>query len=185
MDNQLIGQNIVQLRKQHGLSQRELAEKAGITHSAISSIENAKVSPSVSSLQKIVNVFSLSLSEFFTFDQAGKTEEKVVFKPDELVEMGSDTVSMKLVTNGSKKQVIGFLIEEYAPQSTTGTDEIKHEGEEVGTILEGEITLEYQGSSYIIKAGESYVIDTTVPHKFINHTGKACRMISAHTPTTF
>nr|WP_248377182.1 helix-turn-helix domain-containing protein [Vibrio parahaemolyticus] len=38
--------------KKHGLSQRELAERAGITHSAISSIENGKVSPSVSSLQK-------------------------------------------------------------------------------------------------------------------------------------
>lgn len=52
MDNHQIGKNIAQLRKERGLSQRELAEKAGITHSAISSIENAKVSPSVSSLQK-------------------------------------------------------------------------------------------------------------------------------------
>ena len=42
MDNQEIGKNIVQLRKKHGLSQRELAERAGITHSAISSIENGK-----------------------------------------------------------------------------------------------------------------------------------------------
>ncbi|MCV6037868.1 helix-turn-helix domain-containing protein, partial [Escherichia coli] len=49
MDNHEIGKNIVQLRKKHGLSQRELAERAGITHSAISSIENGKVSPSVSS----------------------------------------------------------------------------------------------------------------------------------------
>ncbi|OXD77278.1 XRE family transcriptional regulator, partial [Vibrio parahaemolyticus] len=66
---------------------------------------------------------------------------KVVFKPSDLVEIGSETVSMKLVTNGDKDQVIGFLIEEYAPHGTTGAAEIRHEGEEVGTILEGEITL--------------------------------------------
>ncbi len=78
MDNHQIGKNIAQLRKERGLSQRELAEKAGITHSAISSIENAKVSPSVSSLQKIVNVFSLSLSEFFTLEQQENKEIKVV-----------------------------------------------------------------------------------------------------------
>ena len=185
MDNQEIGKNIVQLRKEHGLSQRELAERAGITHSAISSIENAKVSPSVSSLQEIVNVFSLSLSEFFTFEKPASDEVKVVVTPDELVEMGSESVSMKLVTNGSKEQVIGFLIEEYAPHGTTGAAEIKHEGEEIGTILEGEITLEYKDQSYVLKQGESYVIDTTQPHKFTNHTDKACRMISAHTPTTF
>ncbi|EKY4214193.1 XRE family transcriptional regulator [Vibrio alginolyticus] len=185
MDNQEIGKNIVQLRKKHGLSQRELAERAGITHSAISSIENGKVSPSVSSLQKIVNVFSLSLSEFFTFEQPSNDEVKVVIKPLDLVEIGSETVSMKLVTNGDKDQVIGFLIEEYAPYGTTGAAEIKHEGEEIGTVLEGEITLEYKGQSHVITAGESYIIDTTKPHRFTNHTDKACRMISAHTPTTF
>ncbi len=125
MDNHEIGKNIVQLRKKHGLSQRELAERAGITHSAISSIENGKVSPSVSSLQKIVNVFSLSLSEFFIFEQSSNDEVKVVFKPSDLVEIGSETVSMKLVTNGDKDQVIGFLIEEYAPHGTTGAAEIK------------------------------------------------------------
>ncbi|GAK19452.1 LOW QUALITY PROTEIN: putrescine utilization regulator [Vibrio sp. JCM 19053] len=172
--------------KKHGLSQRELAERAGITHSAISSIENGKVSPSVSSLQKkIVNVFSLSLSEFFTFEQPSNDEVKVVIKPSDLVEIGSETVSMKLVTNGDKDQVIGFLIEEYAPYGTTGAAEIKHEGEEIGTVLEGEITLEYKGQSHVITAGESYIIDTTKPHRFTNHTDKACRMISAHTPTTF
>ncbi len=185
MNNQQIGKNIARLRKDRGLSQRELAERAGITHSAISSIENAKVSPSVSSLQKIVNVFSLSLSEFFTFEQLDEKEIKIVIKPEELVEIGSESVSMKLVSNGSNKQAIGFLIEEYAPKSTTGVAEIKHEGEEVGTVLEGEVELDYNGETYLIKEGESYVIDTAVPHKFTNHSDKACRMISVHTPTTF
>lgn len=185
MDNQLVGKNIVQLRKEHGLSQRELAEKAGITHSAISSIENGKVSPSVSSLQKIVNVFSLSLSEFFIFEQQIENHRKVVIPADELVEMGSESVSMKLVTNGNPKQVIGFLIEEYPPHGTTGSARIEHEGEEIGTVLEGEITLEYKDQVLLIKAGESYIIDTTQPHRFTNHTDKPCRMVSAHTPTTF
>lgn len=103
MDNLEIGKTIVQLRKKHELSQRELAERAGITHSAISSIENGKVSPSVSSLQKIVNVFSLSLSEFFMIEQSPKNEAKVVIPSEELVEMGSESVSMKLVTNGKKE----------------------------------------------------------------------------------
>ncbi len=70
METDSIGKKIAQLRKEYKLSQRELAEKADITHSAISSIENSKVSPSVSSLHKIVKVFDMSLSEFFTQDQA-------------------------------------------------------------------------------------------------------------------
>ncbi len=185
MDNELVGKNIVQLRKEHGLSQRELAEKAGITHSAISSIENGKVSPSVSSLQKIVNVFSLSLSEFFTFEQRLDSQRKVVITAEELVEMGSELISMKLVTNGNRKQVIGFLIEEYPPHGTTGASKIKHEGEEIGTVLEGEITLEYKNQTLVIRAGESYIIDTAEPHRFTNNADTLCKMVSAHTPTTF
>ncbi|MCL9781284.1 HTH-type transcriptional regulator PuuR [Vibrio sp. S4M6] len=185
MENEQIGKNISKLRKQQGLSQRELAEKAGITHSAISSIENGKVSPSVSSLHKIVNVFSLSLSEFFTLEQQESREVRVVVKPEELIEIGSDSVSMKLVSRGKQSQVIGFLIEEYAPRSSTGREQIEHEGEEVGTILQGTLELEYNGKTYQLKAGESYIIDTTLPHKFTNHSDTPCKLISAHTPTSF
>jgi len=185
MENEQIGKNISRLRKEQGLSQRDLADKAGITHSAISSIENGKVSPSVSSLQKIVNVFSLSLSEFFTLEQPQGEEVKVVVKPEQLIEIGSSSVSMKLVSRGNKSQVIGFLIEEYSPYSTTGREEIEHEGEEVGTILQGELELEYNGEIYQLRQGESYIIDTTLPHKFTNRTDKPCKLISAHTPTSF
>lgn len=185
MNNQQVGKNIAQLRKEYGLSQRELAEKAGITHSAISSIENAKVSPSVSSLHKIVNVFSLSLSDFFTLEQQADQPIKVVVKPEDLIEMGSATVSMKLVCNGSKKQDIGFLVEEYAAKSTTGVPQIQHKGEEVGTVLEGEIELEYNSEIYQLKQGDCYVIDTAIPHKFTNDSNEICKIISAHTPTTF
>ncbi|MEH6452728.1 MAG: HTH-type transcriptional regulator PuuR [Psychromonas sp.] len=185
MDNLAIGQTIAQLRKDNKISQRVLAEKAGITHSAISSIENGKVSPSVGSLQKIVNVFALSLSEFFTLGVAQENTEKVIITESELIEMGSDSVSMKLVCNGKKDRQMGFLIEEYAPHSDTGLKRIDHVGEEAGTIVEGEIELSYGDNTYLIKAGESYLIDTSIPHKFTNYSDKPCKMISAHTPPTF
>ncbi|MDV5168905.1 HTH-type transcriptional regulator PuuR [Photobacterium rosenbergii] len=185
MDNEAIGKKIANLRKQKGLSQRELAERAQMTNSAISSIENGKVSPSVSSLQKIVNVFSLSLSEFFTFEQDREEKIKVVISENELIEIGNEAVSMKLVSNGTTERKMGFLIEEYSPHSSTGASEIRHEGEEAGTVLEGEIELEYNGEVYLIRQGESYLIDTTIAHKFSNKTDRVCRIISAHTPATF
>jgi HTH-type transcriptional repressor of puuD len=185
MDNVTIGQTIAQLRKEKKLSQRILAEQAGITHSAISSIENGKVSPSVSSLQKIVNVFTLSLSQFFTLGIPKESKEKVIVPYDELVEIGNDSVSMKLVCNGQKSRQMGFLIEQYSPHSNTGLKSIEHDGEEAGTVLEGEIELSYGENTYIINVGESYLIDTNIPHKFTNYSDKPCKIISAHTPPTF
>lgn len=39
---------------------------SGLTHSAISTIEQDKVSPAISTLQKLLKVYGLSLSEFFS-----------------------------------------------------------------------------------------------------------------------
>ena len=58
------GRRLSQIRQELGLSQRRVAELSGLTHSAISTIEQDKVSPAVSTLQKLLKVYGLSLSEF-------------------------------------------------------------------------------------------------------------------------
>lgn len=42
-----------------------------LTHSAISTIEQDKVSPAISTLQKLLKVYGLSLSEFFLNQKTG------------------------------------------------------------------------------------------------------------------
>lgn len=60
------GKRLSEIRQQLGLSQRRAAELSGLTHSAISTIEQDKVSPAISTLQKLLKVYGLSLSEFFS-----------------------------------------------------------------------------------------------------------------------
>ena len=50
-----IGARLQLVRKSKGLSQRELAKRVGVTNSTISLIEQNKVSPSVSSLKKVLD----------------------------------------------------------------------------------------------------------------------------------
>lgn len=49
-----IGQRIAQLRKEAGLSQMALAEKAGVTQNAVYRIENGKFSVGVDVLDRLV-----------------------------------------------------------------------------------------------------------------------------------
>ena len=63
-----IGSRLQAVRKSKGLSQRELAKRVGVTNSTISLIEQNKVSPSVSSLKKVLDGVPMSLAEFFTLD---------------------------------------------------------------------------------------------------------------------
>jgi DNA-binding XRE family transcriptional regulator len=50
-----VGAHLKAVRTMYGLSQRELAKRAGVTNGTISLIEQNRVSPSVSSLKKVLD----------------------------------------------------------------------------------------------------------------------------------
>ncbi|MBH2966807.1 HTH-type transcriptional regulator PuuR [Serratia marcescens] len=177
------GKRLSQIRQQLGLSQRRVAELSGLTHSAISTIEQDKVSPAISTLQKLLTVYGLSLSAFFA-EPEKPAEPQIVIDSDDLIEIGSQGVSMKLIHNGDPNRTLAMMIETYEPGTTTG-ERIKHQGEEIGTLLEGEVVLQVNGQRYHLLAGQSYAINTGIPHSFSNTSARICRIISAHTPTTF
>ena len=63
------------LRELAGFSQRELAKRAGVTNSSISTIEQGQVSPSVQSLVRILSAIPISLPDFFAFGVDVNTRE--------------------------------------------------------------------------------------------------------------
>ena len=180
---QSMGERLAATRRRLGLSQRRVAELSGLTHGAICMIEQDKVSPSVASLQKLLSVYELPLSRFFAEEEVASTPS-VVIRAEQLIELGSQGVSMKLVHNGNNRRQLGFMLETYAPGTDTG-GQVTHLGEEVGTVLEGSVILTVAGQAYPLSAGDSYVIDTGEPHSFSNPSGQVCRIVSAHTPANF
>jgi transcriptional regulator with XRE-family HTH domain len=63
-----VGAHLKAVRQMYGLSQRELAKRAGVTNGLISLIEQNRVSPSVSSLKKVLDGIPMALADFFTLD---------------------------------------------------------------------------------------------------------------------
>ncbi len=90
-----VGARLRALRNFRGISQRELAKRCGVTHSSLSLIEQGKVSPSVSSLKKILDAIPMSVGDFFTMDL--ESRDQVFYSADELADVGSGDVVYKLV----------------------------------------------------------------------------------------
>ena len=63
-----LGAKLRWLRQLRGWSQRELASRAGLTHSNVSLIEQNQVSPSVKSLTRLLEAIPISLVQFFSLD---------------------------------------------------------------------------------------------------------------------
>ncbi len=179
-----IGTRLKALRGLYGLSQRELANRAGITNGAISLIEQDRVSPSISSLKKVLDGFPMSLAEFFTFDLHHHNNE-VFYPADQLKEIGGGGVSLRMVGHGRSRLKLQILHERYQPRGDTGKTMLSHPGEEGGVVVKGQIELTVAGQIRVLSEGDAYYFDSRLPHRFRNVTDGPCMIISVSTPPTF
>jgi transcriptional regulator with XRE-family HTH domain len=176
---QIIGEKLKNLRKDRGLTQKDLADNAGVTGGMISIMESNKVSPSVATLMKVLSALNVSPGEFFQQDST--VTKKFFFNDDELINIGTGNIILKLVGGKNAGCEIGLLKETYPPGSDTGSEMISFEGQEGGFIIQGEIEVTIGDQKQILKSGQAYYFDTSIPHRFQNLSKEVCEIISAST----
>ncbi|MCW2244021.1 cupin domain-containing protein [Azospirillum canadense] len=182
-----VGARLKQVRESNGLSQRQLAQRAGVTNGTISLIEQNRCSPSVSSLRKVLQGIPMSLAEFFSPGDL-PPREQIFFRKRDLVELTGlvkskvGTISYRQVGDlrGRNLQV---LHEKYAPGADTGgRTMLQHESEEGGIVIRGRIELTVGDRKEILEPGDAYLFDSRIPHRFRNVGEEECEIISACTP---
>jgi len=178
-----VGAHLKALRQMYGLSQRELAKRAGVTNGLISLIEQNRVSPSVSSLKKVLDGVPMALADFFTLDLTRRPQ--VFFPKDELADIGAGSVALRLVGSGLAKRSMSILHEFYPPGADTGGEMLTHAGEEGGVVVRGRIELSVGGETRVLGAGDAYYFKSTLPHRFRNVAREDCEIVSASAPPTF
>jgi transcriptional regulator with XRE-family HTH domain len=178
-----VGSHLKAVRTLYGLSQRELAKRAGVTNGTISLIEQNRVSPSISSLKKVLDGIPMSLAEFFTVDLL--TSPQVFYSRAELIDLGDAQVALRLVASKRLNRAMAIMHERYQPGADTGTDMLSHKGEEGGVVISGQIELTVGGQTRVLGPGDAFYFDSALPHRFQNPGSEVCEIISAATPPTF
>lgn len=187
-----VGGRLRAAREARGLSQRELANQAGLTGSAISLIEQNKSSPSVASLKRILSAIQMNLSDFF-IEVESADADRYFHRAEDLTELspqdlgfgeGAGRVSLRQVGDVSK-HVLQMLHETYPPGADTGPELLSHEGEEVGIVISGAIEVTVADRVQVLGAGDGYLFDSRLPHRFRNLGRAACVVVSACTPPSF
>lgn len=67
-----LSQNIVHLRKKHGLTQDKLSSVLGIKRCTLSSYEEYRSEPRLAVIQQMASVFKLSVQDMFSVDISQK-----------------------------------------------------------------------------------------------------------------
>ena len=77
---QLVGERIRALRIERGLSQEQLALKAELNTSFIGQIERGIKSPTITSLEKLVNALDIKFEDFFSFEAPSTIKDTSVIE---------------------------------------------------------------------------------------------------------
>lgn len=175
-----LGTRLRAVREERGLSQRELARRAGVTNATISLIEKNKSSPSVSSLKKVLDGIPMTLAEFFALELP--PSDQIFFRAGELPEFSEQGVSFRQLGGDKSRQKLQILRERYAPGADTGETMLSHESEEGGIVLKGRIEVTVGEQQRVLGPGDGYYFDSRTPHRFRNVGGEVCEIISACAP---
>jgi len=149
----------------------------------ISLIEKNRSSPSVATLKKILDVFPMSLAEFFEPGQPARPA--IFFRAEELVEIGGGAISYRQVGASLEGKALQLLHERLEPGADTGAAMLRHEGEEGGVVVRGEVELTVGLQTRVLGAGDAYAFQSSVPHRFRNLGRETCELVSACTPPSF
>jgi len=178
-----IGQRLKTLRQRQGLSQRKLAQIAGVSNATVSLIEHGRTDPSMGLLRKILNSLGVSFAEFFS--SATSTSEKYFYSRDELSEIGSGPISYLQVGSDLSESQLQILYERYDPGADTGQSMLSHDAEEGGIVLQGRLELTIGDEVQVLRAGDAYLFNSRLPHRFRNTGNEECLVVSACTPPSF
>ncbi len=175
-----IGAKLKALRLKNRLTQGELADRCELTKGYISQLENELTSPSIATLKDILQTLGSSLNEFFSDDD----DEKVVFgKEDYFVKETEDYSITWLVPTAQKNAMEGVRME-LAPLKSSEND-LPHDGEEFGYVLEGKIRVNVGKSKFVANKGETFYYRADKTHSIQNLGNKKAVVLWLSCPPNF
>ena len=175
-----IGKNLKELRLSQDLTLEELASRSELTKGFLSQVERNLTSPSISTLEDILEALGTTLSDFFKPEK----EEQVVFgQADFFVDEQEDYTIEWIVQNAQKNAMEPILLK-LNPGCRSELME-SHSGEEFGYVLKGSVSLILDDKRYRLRPRETFYINGRKTHHLVNTGSTEARILWITTPPMF
>jgi transcriptional regulator with XRE-family HTH domain len=179
-----LGARLKIARQAKQLSLRSLAADLGVSAALLSQIELGHTQPSVSTLYALVSRLELSLdgllglqqtrslaSRFSALTAGDDSAESPIIRSSgqhPTIQIGNG-VTWELIATvfGSEAEAVLATYEPGASSSADGSL-MTHPGHEDAYLIEGELTLDLEGATYLLRAGDSFTFDSGRPHRYDN-----------------
>jgi transcriptional regulator with XRE-family HTH domain len=151
---EVLGNRVRQTRTARGITLEQLATLTGFTTSYLSKIENRRKVPPIATLARIARALEVDIAYFFEGERATEDETVSVVRANE---------RQPVIRGGT---TFGY----------------EHEGEEFVFVLSGRVKFEAGGRSWVLQAGDSLYMDSSIPHRGHSIGGEAKALVIIFQP---
>ena len=169
-----VGKRIKELRTRTGMSQKELADKVGLTPSFISQLENNQIAPSLGSFIQICDALGVSLSDTLekkTGEAHWLIRKEKIFSQPSYKETG--VRGFHIVQNGSMSGSL-IVIEPYAQVKG---QVIPSDGQKLLYVLKGDVSVTIDGKGESLRSGDSLFLKKEFPSLLKNEGGDSAEIL--------
>ena len=164
-----VGEIIKRLRRQHGLSLREVATESGLSTSFLSSVERGESDIAVGRLARVAACFDHDVGSLLGY--TSRRARPRIVRPDERIE-----VRRGAGVSYEAYRLPAFDMELFVMRFDAGAafeNEISHEGLDATLVLEGELVLTVNGEDYRLEQGACAIWSAAHLHALRNDADRA------------
>jgi transcriptional regulator with XRE-family HTH domain len=172
-----LGAKLAMARAERGWSLAELARRSGVSTASVHKIEKSGMTPTIATLMKVAAALGTSVSYFIDEDVA--VAAAIVVRSDERARLYTSKTGIALdnVSGRYGRYRLAGAEARVEARATSGPDAMRHPGEELVYVLEGELCFTVDGEPIRVGPGDSIHFRTDRPHTWENPSERPARAL--------
>lgn len=153
----------------------ELSKRTKLSTSMLSLVERGLASPSIGSLILIANALGATMSDII--ELGPQTDNDIVVRSAQQPAVEASNSLLRRILRQDRVHGVLISLTDYRPNSGNSPVPRGHEGYEHGFVLEGQLTVELNGATYVLDAGDLISYRSDLPHRIWNYGRVAARAL--------
>lgn len=175
-----VGARLRAVREAAGMTQRELAKRAGVANATISLIEQEAHAPSLASLHRILLAIPISIADFFALPAS--QQNALFYQAEDLAVVTRGVADLRVLGSERRDKKLQLFVERYQPGASTGSEALVHDGETAAVVIRGTVEVEVDGKKHVLKTGGGYQLIGRQPYRLRNVGSTVAVVVCACTP---
>lgn len=164
-----IGNRLREIRKKMSMTLSDVSEKTGLSVGYLSNLERNLSSPTLDNMQSICAALNTSLIAVLD----GENHKELVIRSNEreIVFKKENEITYELIKfGGAAMDALVIRVE----SNCTYQKEWTHPYDEIGLVIEGQLTISIEKQIFTLRKGDSFYIRAGVEHSLSNHNNEPC-----------